>query len=549
MSTGPTRSDNARFLLTQRRVVVARASATLGRTARAQNLLGFRRVPEQLTDRGGQGFANSPELQASLLQQRRRQPTLTVQQFIRNATGDDERRLRALLGDAQFVLEARPADPDWWAAWQVHLDDLRYVPRPADGGWSYPHGDALPARMPRPPEDVPVLYPMNHPVVGIKNVWLPGIAAAKTRGNQFVGHHALCLWRPNAPPRYTASAADVIGMLSGDLAAARVAFRDADIPSLVLTPTQMAFLRVEGDPPVIAWERLEGDRGALSGFKGSITENSRVCTEARFELATRLAAAGVPDAADLRKLDALKRFLKQRPKLVHEVALPNDPRNWSPFARLTADELIALATADRKQAPEIVLHVSEWEHDRPDRTSRDLKKLLLRLGVSDPESLSTVLSGVVDPSNLMLVTPFEHARLDFEAASWGGDHRARMQDYPRGVFREVALDDNMNVIPDLPFARTPEDIAAGVTSVRPHYDRPRFDNPWGAYRPEQIIDVRNTLEPLMAPDRLTRMDNGSRDFARGVIEQINLILQRYGRPDLALPMPPLPGVRPARRGR
>ena len=469
----------------------------------------FHRVPEQLLDHGGRGFAQR-ELQAAYVAARGQDAYLTPEGFLAglDVMSPVGEAVRALLGEVSWTL-LRTAEPaEFESALLAAYRDFRTAPPPYDGGISYGsyryaegrHLDLSTSRL--------TFLPMNAPVFDreVRALVYPSWEVGRARATRSM---------------MAVQAARVTGRevplhLEGrDLFEALRVRHSAETfesyldPELRQSLLQTAFCLSTGYSPIYR-SAIQRTGRRIPGLHARRQRNA---LQARWELAARLERPGLLDETTAlgtvwERLPAAVRNEKPRTIIPHDA-----------FTQLTVDELFQLVL-DPKRAPRVVLNTFEWEHHRSQRFTYQVFGLAARLGLdAQRRSRFAALTGLCEPENLSFVAPWQHARLDFYAGGYAElpELAGRGAELWTGAFRPNPA--RMDQWGNMPYgvrpseqggwqfvaSRIEDDIAfesimgsrrnswAGVVDFSWHPDLARARNTVVAYQPHEVAALLGEL--------------------------------------------------------
>jgi hypothetical protein len=314
----------------------------------------------------------------------------------------------SLLGPASATM-LRTGDPGPYVeALRSAYHDFRVRPTPFDGGVAYSpyryqigHHVELPEGLNVIPMNAPHGPDLHYPPYG------PVVTA---RGHRSIGMvMASRAWERDIP----LDARGVTLFRELGLESRDVLHGWEYDPDFLLSEVQIAHMISTGEAPAYRFKILGGPPGP------------RVREQARWELAARLGddTLLVADDAGLQRLWDRHGRDGARRSGNHEDLRSRFARD--PYYRFSRDDLFEMALG-RPGAFDIKIWAYEWEHSRPQRFSRNMVGWVPRLRRHLPDeefwsSRLSMLTGASEPSNLQLLSPWEHARTDlFAGRMFGG---------------------------------------------------------------------------------------------------------------------------------
>jgi hypothetical protein len=491
-------------------------------TPQARGVLGvdlappaFSRDYRELVDPSGTAF-RSGFLQSGFEAARQEIPELTMEEFL--AGGRPGSLLHAVveatLGSASAML-LRTSDPQQYVnALRQACLSFRGMPAPFDGGVSYgTHryhtGDHVvipepcnltPMNAPLGPSPELLAYPKYGPVV-------------RARGHRWIGMvMATRLWGRDIP----ATARDV-ALFQALQPRSRLELHAWDYdPDFLLSEVQIAHMISTGAAPI---HRFTIDEGRAT---------ARDALQARWELAARLQDETILSAdTDLQLLwdrlgsDARRRTGNPRDRLSRYAR--------DPFYRLSRDDLFTMALR-RSPGLKVWVQPYEWEHARPQRFIEEMLgwvgRLSRQLASGDDYwgSRLSMLTGASEPSNLFLVTPFEHSLLDLFAARIGGD--VRLDRFGNRAVPSLAEQEAYN------FAARAEDFtfpSGDVLSPFPRTDAARADEGVVAFDQHTLAELASALQDEDWQRALATTKGVQADWNK-LVARLNTQVDHYGMP-------------------
>jgi hypothetical protein len=390
----------------------------------------YMRDPAELIDPAG------PATRAAVLQDafdaaRRDDPNITVEEFLATAEPGTRayRTITEMLGPASATLLRTTDTTEFVDALRDAFAVFRTIGTPFDGGisygsWRYRQG--MHVRLPDEPHEL-IGTPMNAPM-GPDLHYPPYGGKVTTRGHRTV---AAVMWSQAFDREIP------LDLRGPDL------FRELQVrsiehdeligwdydPDFLFSHVQVAHMMSTGWSPIYRFKVVEG------------TPSERTIEQARWELAARLEDERIltADVATLQRIRG-----QHRPNSTRRTRTPGDVvRRFDrdPYYRLSRDDLFDMALG--RPSFDVTYRPYEWEHMRPERFTKALQKWVRWLFARSPNevywnSRICMLTGFSEPSNLQLVSPFDHGRTDaYAGRMFAGRtrlhrHGIREREHPTG---------------------------------------------------------------------------------------------------------------------
>ena len=376
---------------------------------------------------------------------------------------------------------------------------------------------------------LPMDAPMVSMVNGVESLEIPSWSTARRRGLRTAGFQLLNFG--STLGTYLTLKADFRSTFT-QVAAERLesALPTLYGPEIRLSGWDALLMLATGTPPISAG-RLAS---ATEDFADSFSPRMAV---ARHELQARVQLyrrTGDADYLDMSHEDLIRRRDGGlSAAALKEVGADSDP--WGdPFPRMTTLQLLGHAVRSPTDDAKVWYNVTELEHGLGQRVPRAIDRLAAVRGV--PRELGARLrraSGLTDPANVHLLSPFEHSMADVFAAypvlgmigrgerrleeiqaRIAAGNRSRMNKYGTVVGRReretlAGADKALDVAKNA--SESVDDVFEAALEATAHTDAERALNAWVGAQPESVEQI---IDALAAPEMMSAIAKSGSEVDR-----------------------------------